>query len=209
MNGSNNTGVLFGTNISIRVGIFTALAILILTFSILFFVFPKQHDTLTFLAIALTAAGTLGGTFYLAETIRDQSRQQRNAYAFALMARWNSPDLFYARRSWMTVIETFQKTGKEGGPHGVNALLSRTPTNEEERHLVDNIRHILNFLEEIAISVKSEHAAEDMLILFFEGIVERASEAFETWIPEHRKSLGRPGIWAQFLWLHDRWTKKD
>jgi hypothetical protein len=200
--------VLFDTDLSIRIGIFSALVVLVLVFSFAYWWFPAHRDTLTFVALAITAAGTLGGTFYLAETIRDQNRQQRNSYAFSLMARWNSPDLFHARRYWLTVTETFQKPGKDGGPEGVESLLSKTPTNEEERNAVHNIRHILNFIEEIAVAVKFEHASEEMLKLFFAGIVERAYEAFANWIPEHRKTTGRPLIWEQFYWLHSRWTKR-
>jgi hypothetical protein len=142
MDDSHESGVLFGTDLSIRIGIFSALVILVVGFSVAYWFLPSNRDTVTFVALALTAAGTLGGTFYLAETIRDQNRQQRNTYAFSLMARWNSPDLFHARRYWLLVTETFQKPGKEGGPDGVEALLSKTPTNEEERNAVTRARII-------------------------------------------------------------------
>ncbi|HUO04565.1 MAG TPA: DUF4760 domain-containing protein [Candidatus Binataceae bacterium] len=63
----------------------------------------------------------------------------------------------------------------------------------------------MNFYEEIAMAVKHEHADEELLAGFFGSIIERASKAFEKWIPEHRRLTGRTDIWDQFDWLCERW----
>lgn len=55
------------------------------------------------------------------------------------------------------------------------------------------------------MAVKHEHADEELLAGFFGSIIERASKAFEKWIPEHRRLTGRTDIWDQFDWLCERW----
>jgi hypothetical protein len=192
-------GTLLGFSITVRVPIVGALGILVIALCLGYILAPTYRDSLTFLALAITAAATIGGTFYVAETIRDQAVQRQRGEAFALMARWNSPDLFYSRKAWSKISSEFQLHG--GG--AVKTLL-QDPASEE---LQMNVRHILNFLEEIAIAIKSQHADEELLKDAFKSIIFRAGEALKDWIPEHRRVTGRNDIWDQFDDLYTKWTK--
>jgi Domain of unknown function (DUF4760) len=190
-------GQLFGVTITISVGIVGALVLIVLGLCLAYAFLPTERALLDFIALALTAAGGVGGAFYLAESLRAQVEQQRSTEAFALMARWNSPDLLDARRAWHTISDTFQDKGAAAVK---DFLLDPKQTDQ-----VLNVRHVLNFLEEIAMAVTHEHADEDLLHDFFAGIVKRAHEALGQWIPDHRRKTGRNTIWERFDQLYTRW----
>jgi hypothetical protein len=145
----------------------------------------------------LTAAATIGGAFYVAETIREQAREGKRAAAFSFVERWNHPAFFYARQSWHEISQVFQRDGADG----VQKLLA----DEAKKQILHDVRHILNFLEEIAMAVREDYADQEILKTFFTGIVIRAHEALADWMPEHRRKTGRPKIWEQFYLLYDAW----
>jgi hypothetical protein len=193
-------GQVLGININLSVGILSTLALLVVALCLAYGFFPKYRDTVTFVALALTAAATIGGTFYVAETIREQAGERTRAAAFSFVERWNSPSLFYTRQSWHQITEAFQKK-EGGGAEGVSKLLDE----EGKSQLRHDVRHILNFLEEIAIAIRQDYADEEILKTFFIGVVIRAHEALSVWVPAHRRNTGRPKIWDQFFLLYDSW----
>ena len=65
-------GDLIGVNIPVRVSISAALAVLAMALSGVYIFFPNAHDAVTVIALALTAVATIGGTFYVSETLRSQ-----------------------------------------------------------------------------------------------------------------------------------------
>jgi hypothetical protein len=187
----------FNVNLSVRLGIVTALSVLVLLLCVGYALLPKDRDPLTFVALAITAAGTIGGTFYVAETIRDQGEQAKRTHAFEMMARWNSPDLFHSRFAWNKISHQFQQNGA-----GAVRTYLNDPANEND---VTNIRHILNFIEEISIAVREDHADGPLLKRAFRSIVMRAHEALSDWISDHRRATARNDIWEEFEWLYSAW----
>jgi len=190
--------------IDLSISFFWAALLVVLLFSGLFVLLKtdSERKDVEFFALAVTAAATIGSVFYLGETFRLQADSEKESEAFALVARWNSPDMFHARRSWHKVSEVFQKPEAAGGGAAGVKLLLLNPQEERANH---NIRYLLNFYEEIAMAVKHSHADEQLLQSFFKSIIARAREAFAEWIPEHRRITGRPDIWDQFDWLCQRW----
>jgi Domain of unknown function (DUF4760) len=204
MAGHRKVGQIFSGEIPIRVGILGVLGGVVLLLLLVYVLLPVYHDSEVFLALALTAAATIGGTFYLAETIREEAEQEKTNRAFELIARWNSPDMFHARTSWHKITETFQEK-VAGGADGVKSLLL-SPDQLIANH---NVRYLLNFFEEIALAVRHHHADEPLLKSFFGSIIARGDEALKTWIPEHRRFTGRSDIWCEFDWLSEKWHKES
>jgi hypothetical protein len=187
-------GQLLRVNIPISVGLFGALALLVLAVTAAHVYLPTYRESIVFFSLAVTAAGTIGGTFYLGASLRMAAVQQRQAASFSVMARWNSPELFHSRAVCYKILEAFRLHGA----NGVSQELS-----EEKTAL--NVRHVLNFFEEMAIVVKAQHVDEDLLGDAFAGLVIRAYNALSAWIANHRNETGRPKIWAEFQWLFQRW----
>ncbi len=222
-------GDVVGFSIFIRIPIFIVLALLVVGLSAAYIWLPKNRDAVTFIALALTAAAGIGGTFYLAESLRTQSKQQMDAFtqaethhgvtrylelkllnqneetkaserrreAFALVARWNSPELFYARQVCQEALEAF-RTGQQ---KGIDQYLA-------DPKKAQNARHVLNLLEEIAIAKRTGHADEEVLSRSFAGLTIRLFKAFEEWIDEHRNTIGRQKIWSEFEALYREWQDR-
>ena len=192
-------------NVQIRVPIFIALAVLAVGLSLLdIFFFPHERDSVTFVALALTAVATIGGTFYLGETLRAQAdlptaqavqqesrdeadkAERRKKESFALIARWNSPELFHARKATARALQIFQDAASSGtGEKSVREFLDKS---EDIAH---NARHVLNFFEELALSVKLGQSDDEILAEAFAGLVLRSFRTYRAWIQE------KPGCyWA-------------
>lgn len=226
-------GDIIGINIFVRVPILAALVVLVVALSAAYIWLPNYRDAINFIALALTAAAGLGGTFYLAESLRAQTAQQKEALdaqkaeftqrdahhnaicdlalkqlegnektrlsdrrreAFSLVARWNSPELFYSRQVCQEALDAF-RTGKK---KGIDEYLN-------DATKVQNARHVLNFLEEVAIAKRMAHADEEVLSRSFAGLTIRVFNAFQDWITEHRNTIGRQKIWAEFEALYKDW----
>ncbi len=187
-------GQFFRANIPITVGLAGILAVLVLGISVAYWYFPTNREPILFFAIAVTAAATLSGTFYLGAALRMNVVQQSQLAAFALMARWNSPELFHSRADCHRVLDAFRARGVEGVTEALRA-----------EQVAMNIRHVLNFLEEISIAVKVGHVDEELLASAFAGLVIRAYNALGAWIGEHRRISGRQKVWAELEWLYERW----
>jgi hypothetical protein len=187
-------GDLVGLNIRIRIPILAGLVIIMGILCIAYIEFPANHDATNFVSLALTAVAGIGAAFYLGEGLRAQVEQQRQIEAFALIARWNSPDLFYARGVCHEALSAFQKDGKKG----IDLYLA-------DENKAENARHVLNFLEELAIAKRASHVDEQILERAFAGLVIRAFKAFEPWIDQHRRTIGRQKIWNELEALYKDW----
>lgn len=176
-----------------------AIAVIGLTLAYYYFYLNVPlRDTITFAALALTAAAGIGSGFYLAQSLRMQAEQQKQAEAFALIARWNSPDLFYARNASFKALQVFQSQGEAS----VRELL------DKDESVANNARHVLNFLEELAIAVRIGHVDEELVSDAFAGLVIRSFKAYESWINEHRRVTGRQKLWTELETLYRRWEKR-
>lgn len=142
----------------------------------------------------MTAAATLGATFYVGSALRMGVVQRSQIAAFALMARWNSPELFHSRADCYRVLDAFRTKGAAG----VTEVLG--PENAQM-----NVRHVMNFFEEVAIAVKVGHVDEELLASAFAGLIIRAYNALGAWVAEHRRLTGRQKVWAEVEWLYTRW----
>jgi hypothetical protein len=192
-------GQIAGFNIPISVGVFGVSALLVVGFSVAFAFLPSYRDVITFVALAVTAAGGVGGAFYVAQSLAMQLEQQREQEAFSLIARWNSPDLFHSRAACYKALDLHNKQKDAGA---VTELL------KSDAQLALNARHVLNFLEELAIAVRIEHVDEELAARAFAGLVIRSYRAFNPWINEHRTAAQRQKLWSELEALYEKWQNR-
>jgi len=190
-------GQFFRANVPITVGISGILALLVIGLTGAHWWFPDYRDTVVFFSLAVTAAATLSATFYVGTALRMSVVQQSRGAAFGLMARWNSPELFHSRADCHRVLDAFRSSGAAGVSEALKA-----------ENVQMNIRHVLNFFEEVAIAVRTGHVDEELLANAFAGLIIRAYNALGAWITEHRRLTGRQKVWAELQWLYERWKDR-
>lgn len=177
---------------------FTGLLVLVvLGFTALHYFFPAQRETIVFLAVAATAAATIGSMFYLGHSIRLELRQKVRDEAFRFMSRWNSPELFHSRLAFYKVIAAH----RSGGAAAVQEAL-------KDDTVALGVQAVLNMFEEISIAVEHGHADEELSCRAFAGLLIRSHEALREWIIENRRISGRPKVWTDFEALYSKWRDR-
>ena len=102
---SQHPGVLANVpGVPIKLSVVLGILVIILTCA--HWYWPDYRDTIVFLAIAITAAGTVSGTFYIGSTLRLQIEEERRKreqipkdLAFRYLNIWNTPDTFHSSLS--------------------------------------------------------------------------------------------------------------
>jgi hypothetical protein len=196
--GSRKLGEFLGFTITISIGIFGVLLLLVLLFTAGFIWLPSERNGIEFFALAVTAAGTLGGSFYVGESLRRGQDEQIKREAFGLIARWNSPDLFHARSASFKALQLYDQSGDKA----VRELL------DKDELVAANVRHVLNFLEEVAIAIRVGYADETILADAFAGLVLRCFRTYQSWIAEHRSNTKRQKMWIELEGLYKRWEDR-
>lgn len=113
-----------------------------------------------------------------------QSKRASSAARFA--ERWNDAVFTYRRRPLSQVIR------KEKKLEEIDA-----------RHIIT----VLNFFEEMSISIQMGEAQEAMLRKFFRGPVVQSAAVLEPWIRE--RQLFQPSAFEEYLKLVSRWKVQN
>lgn len=205
--------------IPITVGVI--LGFVVVAIVLAYLLVPKAYeDVVILVAAALAAAGTLGNAYYVGRTLeltvqsenrilarqeeldRQAAERHEQDARHALLERssrfgerWNQPELFYSRKACRQVMDDAPK-----GADYIAELL------EEDLDMAMNIGHVLNFLEEMSISIREEWADEEFCQRLFEGIVLKLFDATETWRQQQAQRRGRTKLWAELRWLYNRWS---
>lgn len=193
-------------------GIGIVLGVFVAACTIMYFLVPASYQqALLFFAAACAAAGQLAAAFYAARVLEFTSRSNLEVFqtssrlrdeerlraqkicAQSFATRWNDATMFHARRHCQALID------EKGGQDHVISLIKSTPDN------TTNVKHVLNFLEELAISIDSELCSDDVAKKFFGGIVVKIWHAVDFYVRQHRIDRARPLIWAGLESLYDRW----
>jgi len=117
----------------------------------------------------------------------DMHRRERSA---KFGERWNDPNMYHAREVCRSILDHDQLG---------NDLIEFV---EDKK---TNVIHILNFLEEVAISI--EHGLVDATLARnqFEGIVIGLWQTLDPWIAQHRITRNRPQIFSKLEGLYNTW----
>ena len=166
---------------------------------------------LIFFAAASAAAGQVGAALYTARTLRfavdaqakaatdleakeaKLERQQLEAAAAKFGERWTDASMFHLRKASQQIMDN------RTNPAALQAAIN------EDKNLDLNVSNILNFLEELSVSVCKGRCDETIAKSLFCGIVLNTWHATEPWIRAERTRLGRGQLWTELENLYIRW----
>jgi hypothetical protein len=125
------------------------------------------------------------------EEARAKRAKQDAAYRYC--ERWTSSEMTADRSHAREAAELRRDPGK------FRDLLQNSP---EKRLAVGNI---LNFLEQMSLSVAESHCDEGIAKRLFGGVVAIMWQATESWVKDTRNMRGRPRLWAEVETLYAHW----
>jgi hypothetical protein len=188
-----------------------SLTIVVLAFAICYSLAPDPYkNALIFFAACCAAAGQLAAALYSARTLQFSADLQDEAAAqitrsealilgraaLAFVERWNHPAMMDMRIQWHAILET------RGKPNELKVHIEQSDRPEQ---IVANVKQLLNFLEELALSVTRGYADEEIAKQLFQGIVQAVWHCMESWIKEQRATHSRREMWVHLENLYSRW----
>ena len=189
---------LFETKITFTIG--GALALLVIVLFGTYIMVPESHQgAVIFFGAALTVAGALATAFYTGRVLSLQvmvHEQSPQDIAFRFSERWNDPQMFHTRDACRQIMDMLSPT--------VDAARAKDEL-EADEVMRRNLRPILNFLEELALAIRTERADQEITRRFFAGIVTNVFLVTEEWIKDQRAHRKRPQLWVEFEWLYKTW----
>jgi hypothetical protein len=154
-------------------------------------------DTLVFFSVGAAAVGQITASFYTARMLgatlairRDDLDQQRKRSALQFGSRWNDADMYLVRDVLREVID------HAGSHEDLIQIIEGKRT-----HVI----HVLNFLEEIAITKRSGLSDPDLLRTQFAGVVTAAWATTFPWVQAHRRKRALPSLWEDLESLYAEW----
>jgi hypothetical protein len=201
---------LFSFRVVASFGVVATLAIALATIAYQF-VPDAYHGAFIFCAAATAAIGQLGAVLYagrlLQFTIENQNAALRNVAEKDAIAdqrflesaaahfgeRWNDASMFHMRKASRVIIDL---------RHKPDEILSKI---NESDDIQVNVSNILNFLEEMAISVNRKRCDDVVAKALFCGIVVNIWHSCEQWAKQQRTNRGRSQLWTELEMLYGRW----
>lgn len=202
------------------VGIGVSLAILVALLAVVYHIVPTSYQsTIVFFGAGLAAAGAIAGAFYTghilefylkhekgarqealvqAEASRadrlKREEHERQEMAFRYGERWNDPAMFHTRNVCRDII------AKRKNPEAIKEELLADDTKRT------NANHLLNFFDELALSVRVKRADGEISKRQFGGLAVHLYRAMSAYRDHWVNEIGREDAWAEFKWLYDQWT---
>lgn len=183
-------------SVSIGVGVVAFVVVALLTAA--YVAVPIQHQgAVIFFGAGIASAAAIATAFYTAKTlqiahIKYEREPEEVAARFA--ERWNDASMFHVRKACQDVMEMRNQD---------RAVVAEKVAGDQQ--LKNNMVHILNFLEELAVAVRTERADTAYSQRMFAGIVINVYHVLQHWIDDERTRRQRPQLWVEFRWLYDQW----
>ena len=196
--------------ISITVGIALAVGIVAVT-SLYVLVSDEYRGALIFFAASVAAAAQLATALYTARVLQFTMNSQIAAEARLMQKesqlevrhlqdsaaefgrRWTDASMFHIRKQCKIIIDRREK------PYEVLNEIKKSDDTQT------NVGNVLNFLEELALSVNSRRCDGETAKKLFCGIVVNIWHATEPWVKEQRTTRGRAQLWSEFEALYHQW----
>ena len=145
----------------------------------------STKETLVFFAASVAAAGAVLAAIYTARTLNLQlaaSAAQREMdlrkFALTFAARWNESSMLETRKTCREVVNI-----KHKGLDEMIAAIGIGPTQ-------DSVINLLNFFEEISISIDERVADERVLYDSFSEVCFQLSATLDGWVTHYRQVRG-------------------
>lgn len=183
--------------VSVTVGVISFLfAALVIT---LFVSGIIDREVLKFTVSTVTAATAITSAFYVGENIRRTFTSKKTDRALAYIAVWTGPSFAHIRKSSRQIRDAIQ--GQDSEKH---AEIIKKKLNENH-DLEEDMVTIMNFLEEVALSIQSGLVDEAILQEYFKVIIKRYCYVFTLWIEEQRRQRGNE-LYRCLTRLNERWN---
>ena len=72
---------------------------------------------------------------------------------------------------------------------------------------LDDVIHLLNFLEEVSIAAADDIGDRALLKDFYAEIVNQVWKALELWIQHYRKERDSAEVWKGLEFIHKEWAR--
>jgi Domain of unknown function (DUF4760) len=203
-----DSSTIFSFNLTVRIGIALTVAVFLAT-GLFWDANDNWRSIIIFFGAATLAAGQIAVAFYAARTLRqaadveekrlavsighEKTLKETIGYEFA--SRWTDASMFHIRKAFQEVLEKGMRE-KDKASDFIDEDVGRRA----------NVGNLLNFLENMALSVNSERCDDQVAKKLFCGIVINCWGVTNGWIAHQRVSRGRPQLWIELETLHKRWS---
>jgi hypothetical protein len=159
----------------------------------------RDRPTIIFAVSILGGVLTIWGLLQATENLRRSNQEKKLTASASFVQRWNNPAYLELKRRWRLLNPVMDDLGEE-------AAAERLEQNIEERIVAVEI---LNFFEEIAISIETNTADEQLLKLYFHTIFLKSYERYGFWMKTHREKRHAPRYWNVCLPLMKKWKDEE
>lgn len=174
----------------------------------IFIAMPEHRNTIIFACSVVAASATVASTFYIGRGLRLTIESEEKTRTLEFIRRWNSSEYFYAKRHLRSILKPVENSPYKEKFRAVDTHLNNGPENLNEqsnRHnFHQNIVDILNFLEEICLSIESKFVDEEILKKYFKGILINNYDLLNPWIQRRRQETNDPEL---YIYLEDTCRK--
>lgn len=168
---------------------------------ILAFVFGKvDRDLLRFVVSTTATAAAITSAFYVGENIRRTFTSKKTDRSLQYISVWTSSSFASVRKSVRQVRDAIQEEPDQNRHAEVIKLLLN-----KNHDLEEDIITIMNFLEEISLSIQTGLVDEVILEDYFKVIVRRFCSVFSLWIAEQRRQRGNE-LYRCLTRLNEKWN---
>lgn len=163
-----------------------------------------DEDLIRFTVTVIGVAAGVSSASYIGEGLNANSRARREERALALISTWNSAHYSTIRsRSLREVGDAIaHKDPAKSAPEVIQELL------KNDLDLEEDIVTVMNFLEEVAVSVEMDLADEEILRNYFERIIPRMAYVFGPWIAERRNTKNK-ALYTSLTDLANDWDPNN
>jgi hypothetical protein len=146
--------------------------------------------------VTATVAG-LTGASYAAQSLTRSAEEAKIDRTLSFISRWNDPS-FEKKLVIQLLREVHDKPASEVKNFTVEKI-------DKDNDLKSEVNTILNFFEEMAITVNNNLVNEKTLYSFFRGIVLTHVKVFDPWIEHRRRISEGKKVFQSLTELHEHW----
>lgn len=158
--------------------------------------FSEYRSTIVLGASVAGAILALYGVLVAADNIYQRNQEKRVAAALRFAERWNDPNFADLKRQWRMLLVEREKIKP------AEQVVELLENDVDKRSVVVDV---LNFFEELAISVDSGLADEEMARRYFRTTAVQCFATWEPWVRAYRDKRVRHSTWKELETLTGEW----
>ena len=165
---------------------------------------PDSRAGIVFIGAVVAASATIYGAFFTAYNVRrgieslEQSKRDRSvSTAFTFIERWNSPTFREIKIDAWRIKDEIKETPQER----IGALF------DEDEDKRSKILAVLNFFEEMELSIRLNGADESVIRVFFRFIALEFYNSSDKYMKHYRNKHNAPRVFIEYENLYKRWNE--